>query len=92
MKEPRLTIDQLRGDFRKLAEAVGIEAAMTISRLFGGLTIAIPRLAALGREERNFRIRAEYDSGTPARRLALRNGLTVRQIFNILSQSGGEHA
>jgi len=88
MAEPKLTLDQIGGDFKKIAEAVGIEAAEEISRLFGGLTISIPRLAALKREVRDEQIRAEYDRGEPVRRLAVKHELTTRSIYSILGHKG----
>ena len=78
----------LKGEFGHLAEIVGVEKAMEISRTFGGLSIPIPKLAALQRASRDRRIRAAYDQ-TPdkrglVRRLARQFDLTDTQIYTIL--------
>lgn len=82
-------LDRLNGDFRRLAEIVGVENALKISREFGGLWISIPKLDSLKKEVRDAGIRAEYDAADGSRtdtvrRLARKHDLTSRQIYNIL--------
>jgi hypothetical protein len=52
---------RLNGDFKRLAEIVGVEKALRVSQEFGGLWISVPKLDDLRREERNASIRDEYD-------------------------------
>lgn len=79
---------RLNGDFRRIAEIVGVENALMISKEFGGLWISIPKLDDLRREERNTSIRDEYDRASEktdaVRCLARKHNLTSRQIYNIL--------
>lgn len=81
-------LKRLNGDFKRLAEIVGVENALLVSREFGGLWISIPKLDDLRREERNAAIREEYDGSTDktdtVRGLARKHNLTTRQIYNIL--------
>ncbi|NLW36253.1 MAG: hypothetical protein GXY80_12385 [Syntrophorhabdus aromaticivorans] len=79
-------LSRLTGDFKVVAELVGVEAALEISRTFGGLTLSIPKLSFIHREERDEEIRNAYDRGEPVRKLTLRYGLTVRQIYTILKE------
>lgn len=80
---------RLTGDFRRLAEIVGVENALRVSQEFGGLWISIPKLDALRRESRDTEIRGEYDKAVDnktdvVRSLARKYNLTARQIYNIL--------
>jgi Mor family transcriptional regulator len=78
---------KLSGDFKKMAELVGIENALKISKVFGGFVVAIPKLGFILREERNKEIRNAYDQGGESvRTLAGKHNLTMRQIQNILSE------
>lgn len=81
-------LQRLNGDFRRLAEIIGVENALMVSKEFGGLWISIPKLDDLRREERNATIREQYDRAEEktdtVRSLARRHNLTSRQIYNIL--------
>ena len=81
-------LKRLNGDFKRLAEIVGVENALLVSKEFGGLWISIPKLDDLRREERNTLIRAAYDKSIDkthtVRVLARKHNLTSRQIYNIL--------
>jgi len=83
-------LDRLSGDFKRVAEIVGVENALKLSREFGGECLSIPKLGRLRRAVRNTAIRAEYDrvrdkTGV-VRRLARRHDLTTAQIYNILGE------
>ena len=79
---------RLGGDFRKVAELIGVENALKISAEFGGLWISVPKLDGLKRDVRDRAIRKAYDESKDktalVRRLARENDLTTRQIYNIL--------
>jgi len=83
-------LNRLSGDFRRIAEIVGVENALRLSREFGGECVSIPKLGRLRRAVRNTAIRAEYDRASDktgvVRRLARRYDLTTAQIYNILGE------
>ena len=81
-------LKRLNGDFKRLAEIVGVDNALMVSKEFGGLWISIPKLDDLRREERNAAIREAYDGAgektETVRFLARKHNLTALQIYNIL--------
>jgi Mor family transcriptional regulator len=81
-------LERLRGDFKGLARIVGIDNALKISAEFGGLTIHIPKLDTIRGEERDARIRQDYDEGAPVTKLARRYRLTKRRVYAILKGKG----
>ena len=88
-------LNRLGGDFRRVAEIVGVENALKISAEFGGLWISVPKLDGLKRDVRDRAIRKQYDDSKDktalVRRLARENKLTARQIYNILGvEPGGD--
>ena len=87
-------LNRLNGDFRRVAEIVGVENALKLAAEFGGLWISVPKLDNLKREIRDAKIRAVYDraddkTGT-VRALARKHDLTARQIYNILGIAPSE--
>lgn len=90
---PEEIIEQLPGDIRRIAEVVGVEIALKIAKEFRGTYLYIHSLDDLLREIRNKRIREEYGKDRSPRkvsRLAIKNGLTERQIWNILGEEPEE--
>jgi Mor family transcriptional regulator len=81
---------RLNGDFRRVAEIVGVEKALRISQEFGGEYISIPKLDGLRRTARDASIRKDYDESPDksraVRRLARKHNLTMAQIYNILGK------
>ncbi len=77
-------LDQLPGDLRKIAEVVGVDAAVKIAKAFAGTYLYIHKIDAFLREMRDHDIRMEYAQGKKPRELAIKNRLTERQIWNIL--------
>jgi len=83
-------MSRLNGDFRRVAEIVGVENALRIASEFGGLWVSIPKLDSLHREIRDRSIREAYDNAQKTqkthtvRNLARTHNLTSRQIYNIL--------
>jgi Mor family transcriptional regulator len=82
-------LKKLNGDFRRIAEIVGVEKALRISDEFGGGYVAIPKCDHLKRASRNGEIRDEYDHAEDktgvVRKLAKKHDLTTKQIYNILN-------
>lgn len=79
-------IDMLPRDLRAIAEIVGLEAALKIGRRFRSTWVYVGELDHIEREIRDEKIREQYDAGTSARDLALKNHLSERQIWNILGK------
>lgn len=86
ISNPQDILNRLTGDFKRLAVLIGIENALKVVREFGGLSIDIPKLSFIDREERDKLIREAYDEKTPVRQLAVRFGLTKRRIYDILGE------
>lgn len=85
-------LNKLTGEFRRLAELVGVETALKISEAFGGTWINVPKLDALRTAYRDRLIRAEYDAAPndnkmrAVKAIARKYHLTARHIFNILKK------
>lgn len=83
-------LKRLNGDFKRVAELIGVDNALKLSSEFGGLWISIPKLDSLRKEVRNASIREDYDRAAEGnktsivRHLAKKHNLTGRQIYNIL--------
>lgn len=77
-------IEELGGDLRRIAEIVGLEAAIKIGRAFRGTYLYIRGVDGLLRLIRDMNIRRDYDDGIDIRRLSRRYTLSERQIRNIL--------
>lgn len=97
MTRDEIILSRLNGEFRRLAEIVGVENALRVAQEFGGLWISIPKLDNLKREVRDGEIRAAYDragSGKTdtVRQLARKHNLTARQIYNILGVEPDDQA
>ena len=76
-----------------LAKKLGLKTARALAEEYGGDEIRnIPRCLASIRAVRNARIRGAFDAGASAASLALRFGLTERQIWNILSAGASASA
>ncbi|MCW3479716.1 DNA transposition protein [Neisseriaceae bacterium JH1-16] len=80
--------------FEALAEVVGVEAANTLTRHFGGEVLSIPRCAAAMREVRDRMIRAEFDSETREHsaihvvsQLARKYQMTERWVWCVLKKA-----
>lgn len=68
-----------------LVSAIGAEAAQTLCEYMARERIKVPRGAAIRREVRNRAIRRERQEGAKLAELALRYGMTDRQVLNILN-------
>lgn len=77
-----MTIDELPESYQPVAQIVGIENALKLSRHLGGLYFYYPQLDSLLRAKRDECIRKEF-TGTNHRELARKYNLTeswIRQI------------
>lgn len=73
----------------QLAQRLGFTAAKLLSDNYGNDYISVPRAAAAIRAIRDGEIKERHMHGESAPRLALRYGLTERQIWSIIGKDGG---
>lgn len=72
-----------------LAAALTPGQLVRLTFAWAGCRVYIPSRSALGRAQRNRRIRRLRESGDTVRAIADREGLSERQVRNILSGGGG---
>jgi uncharacterized protein (DUF433 family) len=84
----RLYVPQRLAEDHPLALLIGASAARQLADVYGGEEhFDIPRAVAIARQVRNRRLREERDRGMSHRDLALKYGLTERQVRNILGEA-----
>lgn len=79
------TITELPGDVGRIAEVVGIDAAIAIARHFAGNFLYISGLKILDRAARDDAIRQAYDAGVSVAALSRKHELTARRVRDILN-------
>lgn len=87
-----LWINDLKEEQRQIAEVIGMEPYLELTKMFGGTSIYIAKADELmKRKDRDRRIREEFD-GSNFSQLAVKYGLTEVWIRNIVygkpAQSG----
>lgn len=87
----RLYVPQHMPEDHLLVSTLGRAEADQLADRYGGETVHIPRCLHALRAVRNGRIRAERHDGASPALLALRYGLTERQVYAILA-AGDEPA
>lgn len=80
-----IPIDALPDSYQAVAEIVGIENALKLSRHLGGLYFYYPQIESLLRDRRDERIRKEFN-GSNHRELARKYGLTESWIRSIVQR------
>ncbi len=79
-----LTLSDLKEEQRQIAEIIGVDAYLKLTRVFGGTTIYIAKAEEIvHRAERDRKIREEFDGSNYAQ-LAVKYGLTEVWIRNIV--------
>lgn len=79
-----LKFEDLRDEQRQIAETIGMEPYLELTRKFGGTSIYIAKAEDIQRRiDRDERIRVEFD-GTNYAQLAAKYGLTEVWIRNIV--------
>ncbi|MGA2108356.1 MAG: Mor transcription activator family protein [Syntrophorhabdales bacterium] len=99
-KDLEISIEDLRpGDFRKVAQVIGIEAALALSRAFGKMTIYIPGIdRVIEVRARDRHIVEEFEAGkwqsvwAAHRELARKYSLTPIWIRQILKRAREKRA
>lgn len=84
-----ISIDDLPGDYRQIATAIGVESTLKIVHCVGGLQLYFPKMDAFLVARRDARIRREF-TGDNFRELAIRYGLSERWIRVIVQQKPDE--
>lgn len=79
-----MELNDLKEEQRQIAEIIGIDAYLKLTRMFGGTAIYIAKADEIVRRaERDRKIREEFDGSNYAQ-LALKYGLTEVWIRNIV--------
>lgn len=85
-----LELEALREEQRQIAEVIGVENYLKLTRKFGGTTIYIAKAEEIvKRNERDEKIREEFDGSNYAQ-LAFKYGLTEVWVRNIVSEKAEE--
>lgn len=85
-----LTLDDLREEQKQIAEVIGVDAYLDLTRAFGGTSIYIAKAEEiLKRADRDRQIREEFNGSNYAQ-LAIKYGLTEVWIRNIVYDKAAE--
>ena len=84
----RLTVDDLTGEQRELAETIGLEAYKKLVRYVNGDFIYIAQEDSITKGARNEDMRMEFN-GYNYRGIARKYKMTVRNVRNIVDGRGG---
>ncbi len=85
-----LMLDDLREEQKQIAEVIGIDAYLELTRAFGGTSIYIAKAEEIvKRADRDRQIREEFN-GNNYSQLALKYGLTEVWIRNIVYDKAAE--
>ena len=85
MQEEKYSIDDLYGNQRAIAEVIGMEAYIKLSKAFGGDdSLYVAKFDRLANMQRNKKIISEF-KGYNYQQLADKYGLSVRMIREIIS-------
>lgn len=81
-----LKIEDLSEEQREIAELVGMEGYIRLSKVYGGTTVYIAKAEEVARRsDRDERIREEFN-GTNYSELAIKYGLSEMWVRNIVSE------
>lgn len=79
-------LEQLSPDYRQIAEAVGINGFIRLTKAFGGEQLYIPTFRTITRSARDESIISEYN-GFNSRQLATKYGISRRYVYALVAQS-----
>ena len=85
-----ITRDDLDGDIRDVADALGVDATKALLVMFSGGTLYVPKVESVVRAIRDRRI-YQASNGENFRELALTYQLTTRQIRVIVREQRARH-
>ena len=72
-----IRLDDLPPEYREIAEEIGLDAAIALSRIRGTEAVFVPKLESLCRRARNRAIREEAAAGVSARELGRKYNLSA---------------
>lgn len=78
-----IEMTDLEGEQREIAECIGIDAYRTLAQTYGGSSIYIAKTASILKDERDRRIRREYN-GCNAHALAIKYDLADNTVHKIV--------
>ena len=81
----QITSNDLPGDFREIAQLIGLGPTMKLLKQFGGAQLYVPKHESVTRPVRNRAIAAEFD-GSNFKQLALKYKISIRQVYSVLRQ------
>lgn len=79
-----LTFEDLPDAHKKLAEIIGVDAALKLCETCGGMAMYIPIIDSVRTAARAKAIREEYN-GMNVAKLARKHGITARAVYMIVS-------
>lgn len=88
--EKEIGLDDLDEKNRELAEAIGVEALIKLSKAYGGESIYINKFDELIKARRDKNIMQEYNRYN-VKKLALKYNLTEKRIGQIVKELGIEN-
>lgn len=90
VRQMALELDDLREEQKRIAEVIGVENYLKLTKEFGGTNIYIAKAEEIiKRNERDAKIREEFN-GNNCTQLAAKYGLTEVWIRNIVSKKAAE--
>lgn len=84
-----LTMEDLQEQHRELADAVGLQSLITLSKNYGGTQIYIPMQLELVKDLRYKKISEEYD-GDNLQQLALKYNVSERTVYRVVKDKIAE--
>ncbi|MDR2105301.1 MAG: hypothetical protein LBP51_06060 [Deferribacteraceae bacterium] len=77
-----ITLDDFPDNFRDIAEAIGVDAAVALCKFAGGTQVYIPLI--VDRIERNQQLFKDYSAGKTFMQLAAKYNLSENTVRNIV--------
>jgi Mor family transcriptional regulator len=81
-----ITLDDFPDNFRDIAEAIGVDAAVALCKLTGGTQIYIPKIDRIGTTARNQALYKEFSAGKSYPQLAIEYNLSERAVREIITE------
>lgn len=83
MKESDIPVETLPEIYQEIVEMVGLEAALELGKVFGGMSLYLPKIESALRGWRDLNIRREF-TGTNIPQIARKYRLTSTRVRQIL--------
>lgn len=81
-----VTLEMLPEPHRKIADVIGIDAAVKLCAMFGGECLYVPMMETVRLEARRNLIREEFAQGIKPKVLARRYGLSERTVQRYIQE------